>query len=49
MLRLKLQYLGHLIKITDSLGKALMLGNIAGRRRRRRATDGWVASLTQWT
>ena len=49
MLRLKLQYLGHLIKITDSLGKALMLGNIEGRRRRRRATDGWVASLTQWT
>ena len=49
MLRLKLQYLGHLIKITDSLGKALMLGKIEGRRRRRRATDGWVASLTQWT
>ena len=34
MLKLKLQYLGHLIKRTDSLGKTLMLGKIEGRRRR---------------
>jgi len=34
MLKLKLQYFGHLIPRTDSLGKTLMLGNIEGRRRR---------------
>ena len=34
MLKLKLQYFGHLIKRTDSLEKALMLGKIEGRRRR---------------
>ena len=34
MLRLKLQYFGHLIKRVDSLGKTLMLGKIEGRRRR---------------
>ena len=34
MLKLKLQYSGHLIQITDSLEKTLMLGNIEGRRRR---------------
>ena len=36
MLKLKLQYLGHLIRRTDSLEKALMLGEIEGRRRRGR-------------
>ena len=35
MLKLKLQYFGHLMKRTDSLGKTLMLGKIEGRRRRR--------------
>ena len=34
MLKLKLQYFGHLMQRTDSLGKTLMLGKIAGRRRR---------------
>ena len=34
MLKLKLQYFGHLIQRTDSLGKTLMLGKIEGRRRR---------------
>ena len=34
MLRLKLQYFGHLIKMADSLEKSLVLGNIEGRRRR---------------
>ena len=36
MLKLKLQYFGHLMKITDSFENALMLGKIEGRRRRRR-------------
>jgi len=36
MLKLKLQYVGHLIRRTDSLGKTLMLGKIEGKRRR-----GW--------
>ena len=47
MLKLKLQYFGHLMLRTDSLEKTLMLGNIEGGRRR--GWDGWVASLTQWT
>ena len=34
MLKLKLQYFGHLMRRTDSLGKTLMLGKIEGRRRR---------------
>ena len=34
MLKLKLQYFGHLVGTTDSLGKSLMLGKIEGRRRR---------------
>ena len=48
MLRLKLQYLGHLIKITDSLGKALMLGKTEGKRRgrqRMRWLDGIIDSV----
>ena len=50
MLKLKLQYSGHLMWRADSLGKTLMLGKIEGRRRRdSRGWDGWVASPTRWT
>ena len=45
MLKLKLQYFGHLILRVDSLEKTLMLGGIEGSRRRGRR-DGWMASLT---
>ena len=48
MLKLKLQYFGHLIWRADSLEKTLMLGKIEGRRRMR-GRDGWMALLTQWT
>ena len=49
MLKLKLQYFGHLMRRTDSLEKTLMLGGIGGRRRRQdRRWDGWMASLTRW-
>ena len=49
MLKLKLQYFGHVIR-TDSLEKTLMLGKIeGGRRRDDRGWDGWMASLTWWT
>ena len=46
MLRLKLQYFGHLMERTDSLEKTVMLGKIEGKRR---TIDGWMTSLTQWT
>ena len=50
MLKLKLQYFGHLMWRADSFEKTLMLGKIEGRRRRGwRGWDGWVASPTQWT
>ena len=52
MLKLKLQYFGHLMQRVDSLEKTLMLGGIGGRRRREgddRGWDGWMASLTRWT
>jgi len=50
MLKLKLQYFGHLMWRVDSLEKTLMLGGIGGRRRKgRRGWDGWLASLTRWT
>ena len=50
MLKLKLQYFGHLMRRTDSLEKTLMLGKTEGRRRRdHRGWDGWMASLTRWT
>ena len=50
MLKLKLQYFGHLMWRTDSLEKTLMLGNIkAGGEGDDRGWDGWMASLTQWT
>jgi len=49
MLKLKLQYFGHLMRRVDSLEKSLMLGGIGGRRKRgHRGWDGWMASLTQW-
>ena len=50
MLKLTLQYFGHLMQRTDSLEKTLMLGGIGGRRRGDdRGWDGWMASLTRWT
>ena len=49
MLKLKLQYFGHLMQRTDSLEKTLMLGKIEGGRRDNRGWDGWVGSLIQWT
>ena len=50
MLKLKLQYFGHLMQRADSFEKTLMLGKIEGRRRRGwQGWDGWMASLTQWT
>ena len=50
MLKLKLQYFGHLMKRADSLEKTLMLGGIEGRRRKDdRGWDGWMASPTRWT
>ena len=48
MLKMKLQYFGHLMR-TDSLGKTLMLGKIEGRRRGRQRMRWLDASLTQWT
>ena len=49
MLKLKLQYFGHLMQRVDSLEKTLMLGGIGGRRRGdNRGRDGWMASLTRW-
>ena len=46
MLKLKLQYFGHLMLRTDSLEKTLMLGNIEGRRRRGRQRMRWVDGIT---
>ena len=48
MLKLKLQYFGHLMQRADSLEKTVMLGKIEDRRGDRR-WDGWIASPTQWT
>ena len=49
MLKLKLQYFGHLMQIIDSLEKTLMLGKIEGRRRKGdRGWESWMASQTQW-
>ena len=49
MLKLKLQYFGHLMRRADSLEKTLMLGKIEGRRRRgRQRMRCWMASPTQW-
>ena len=49
MLKLKLQYFGHLMQRADSLKKTLMLGKIEAGDRNNRGRDGWIASLTQWT
>ena len=46
MLKLKLQYFGHLMGRTDSLEKTLMLGGIGGRRRRGRLRMRWLDGLT---
>ena len=46
MLKLKLQYFGHLMQRTDSLEKTLMLGGIEGRRRRRRHRTTWLDGIT---
>ena len=46
MLKLKLQYFGHLMQRADSLEKTLMLGGIGGRRRRRRQRMRWLDGIT---
>ena len=46
MLKLKLQYFGHLMKRTDSLEKTLMLGGIGGRRRRELQRMRWLDGTT---
>ena len=47
MLKLKLQYFGHLMRRTDSLEKTLMLGGIGGRRRRGRQRMRWLDGITE--
>ena len=49
MLKLKLQYSGHLMRRGDLLAKTLMLGKIEGRKGDDQGWDGWMESLTQWT
>ena len=46
MLRLKLQYFGHLLRRVDSLEKTLILGRIEGRRRRGRQRMRWLDGIT---
>ena len=46
MLKLKLQYFGHLMRRTDSLEKTLMLGKIEGRRRRGQQRMRWLDGIT---
>ena len=46
MLKLKLQYFGHLIQRDDSLEKTLMLGKIEGRKRRREQRMRWLDGIT---
>ena len=46
MLKLKLQYFGHLVQRVDSLEKTLMLGGIGGRRRRGRQRMRWLDGIT---
>ena len=48
MLKLKLQYFGHLMQRTDSLEKTLMLGKMEGRRRRGRQRMRWLDGITSW-
>ena len=49
MLKLKLQYFGHLMQRVDSLEKTLMLGGIGGRRRRGRQRMRWLDGITDST
>ena len=49
MLKLKLQYFGHLMRRVDSLEKTLMLGRIGGRRRRGRQRIRWLDGITNST
>ena len=49
MLKLKLQYFGHLMRRVDSLEKTLMLGGIGGRRRRGRQRMKWLDGITDLT
>ena len=46
MLKLKLQYFGHMVRRVDSLEKTLMLGGIGGRRRRGRQRMRWLDGIT---
>ena len=46
MLKLKLQYFGHLMRRADSLEKSMMLGGIGGRRRRERPRMRWLDGIT---
>ena len=46
MLKLKLQYFGHLLRRADSLEKTLMMGGIGGRRRRGRPRKRWLDGIT---
>ena len=46
MLKLKLQYFGHLMRRVDSLEKSLMLGGIGGRRRRGQPRTRWLDGIT---
>ena len=46
MLKLKLQYFGHLMQRVDSLGKTLMLGKIEGRRRREQERMRWLDGIS---
>ena len=48
MLKLKLQYFGHLMLRVDPLEKTLMLGGIGGRRRRGRQRMRWMDGITDW-
>ena len=48
ILKLKLQYFGHLMQRTDSLEKTLMLGGIVGRRKRGRQRMRWLDGITNW-
>ena len=48
MLKLRLQYFGHLMRRVDSLEKILILGGIGGRRRRGRQRMRWLDGITDW-
>ena len=48
MLKLKLQYFGHLMRRVDSLERTLMLGGIVDRRRRGRPRMRWLDGITDW-